>query len=158
LTIWQILITIAKILSNGLITAIIVFGITTFFSWRKELKRYRNLLALVALELYYNYYAFCNYEQHFSNIPMKIRTGDWEKVKVEIVSKLPSELVHELASQYYSLEEFNGKVIHDLIIAKAPYTVIKDLTLCLADKVKKLSKCDLREFEETKILKLHQEP
>jgi hypothetical protein len=154
LTVWQIIITTAKILSNGLITAIIVFGIATFFNWRKELKRYRNLLALVALELYYNYYAFSNYEQLFPNIPMKIRTMDWEKVKVEIVSKLPSELVPDLAALYYSLAEFNGKVIHDLITAKAPYTVIRDSTLTLADKVKKLSKCDIKEFEETKIISL----
>ncbi len=153
----QILITLAKILSNGLITAMIVFCITTFVNRRKELKRYRNLLTLIAIELYYDYYAFCSYEQLFPNTPMKIKTADWEKVKVEIVSKLPSNLVSDLAAQYYSLGEFNGKILRDLMNAKAPYTVIKDSTLVLADKVKKLSKCDIQEFQRDKIISFNQE-
>lgn len=157
MTIWQILVTTAKILSNGLITAIIVFSLTTFFNWRKEIKRYKNLLALIALELYYDYYAFCNYEQLFPNIPMKIRTTDWEKVKVEIVSRLPSGLVSDLAAQYYSLAEFNGKIINDLITAKTPFKLVKDSTLVLADRVKKLSRCDIKEFDEAKIISLNKQ-
>ena len=157
MTIWQIIVATAQILSNGLITAIIVFTITTFFNWRKELKRTRNLLVLSALELYYDYYAFCNYEQLFPGIPMKIRTTDWEKVKVEIVSKLPSELIPDLAAQYYSLAEFDGKIINDLIASETPYKLIKDSTLVLADKVKELSQCDIREFDEQKIISLNQE-
>ncbi|UNC91652.1 hypothetical protein [Candidatus Contubernalis alkaliaceticus] len=100
-------------LFEGLVTAILVFGLTAYWDWRNNKRHYQNLFRVLMEELQTNYQAIVLIEKDIFDQSHSFNTTVWKTVKYELAKYCKKDLFGLLVKTYEHLESW--KLQHDIL-------------------------------------------